>query len=139
MPVRPVEVAARSAAAASDTAEIARGTAIAWDHRAGAARAADIVVNATSVGMGGDDSLPIPAEALGREQVIVDLVYEPRATPLLATAAGAGCSDRRRIGMLVHQAALQGRAVERPARARRGDAGRGFVRVTARRSCPAWA
>ena len=38
---------------------------------------------------------------------MVDLVYEPLETPLLAAAAGAGRAAVSGLGMLVHQAALQ--------------------------------
>lgn len=70
-----------------------------------AVAAADLVVNATSVGMGGE-GLPVPAEALRAGQVVADLVYQPVQTPLLAAAAAAGCRAVDGVGMLVHQAAL---------------------------------
>jgi shikimate dehydrogenase len=102
-----VAVAARRADAASSAAEIARGDAVVWEDRIAAAETADIVVNATSVGMAGDASLPLPAEALRAAHVVVDLVYEPRETPLLAAARACGARAVGGIGMLVHQAALQ--------------------------------
>ena len=102
-----VAVAARRASAATTAAALARGAAIAWDDRADAVAGADIVVNATSVGMAGDASLPIPAEAMTSSQVIFDLVYEPRETPLLAAARARGAQVVDGLGMLVHQAALQ--------------------------------
>ena len=102
-----VQVAARRAGAAADAATLARGVVIDWDDRAAAASAADIVVNATPVGMAADSSLPLPAEVLGPNLVVVDLVYEPRETPLLAAARAAGARTVPGLGMLVHQAALQ--------------------------------
>jgi shikimate dehydrogenase len=99
-----VDVSARKPDAA---AAIGRNDVIRWDDRADAAAAADIVVNATSVGMGGDPELPIPAATIRKEQVVADLVYEPRETPLIAAARGAGAHAVGGIGMLVHQAALQ--------------------------------
>ncbi|MEZ5234851.1 MAG: hypothetical protein R2749_19430 [Acidimicrobiales bacterium] len=45
-----------------------------------AVRSADIVVNATSVGMGrpaSDGVLPCPAGLLHGDQVVADLVYQP--------------------------------------------------------------
>jgi shikimate dehydrogenase len=72
-------------------------------------RDADLVVNATSVGMGAgaDDrtSTPIAAEQLRAGQTVVDLVYQPLETPLLRLAAEAGARPVDGIGMLVHQAA----------------------------------
>jgi shikimate dehydrogenase len=93
---------------------------------------ADLVVNATPVGMEGGDASPItssdaipamsaPSTALdaagtvtaplgarlARGQLAVDLVYAPPVTPFLADAAAAGAATRNGLGMLVHQAALQ--------------------------------
>jgi shikimate dehydrogenase len=68
----------------------------------------DVVVNATSVGMGVDAArgeLPLPADRLRAGQVVVDLVYEPVATALLAAARSAGARPVDGVGMLVHQAA----------------------------------
>lgn len=72
---------------------------------------ADIVVNATSVGMGvppgaaGD--LPCAVELLRPEQVAVDLVYHPLRTAWLAAADAVGARAVDGLGMLIHQAALQ--------------------------------
>lgn len=68
--------------------------------------AADLVVNATSVGMGADD-LPLDAELLRPGQVVADLVYHPLDTALLRAAAERGCTVVDGLGMLVHQAVLQ--------------------------------
>lgn len=65
----------------------------------------DLVVNATSLGMGGDSRLPLDATLLGSGQVVVDLVYHPMVTPLLAAATRAGATPVGGLGMLVHQAA----------------------------------
>lgn len=70
---------------------------------------ADLVINATSVGMGAspDDrtSTVVGAERLGPGQTVVDLVYLPVETPLLRLAVAAGAQPVDGIGMLVHQAA----------------------------------
>ena len=68
------------------------------------------MVNATPVGMGGDPSCPVPADRLGAGQVVVDLVYQPIETPLLAAARARGAMPVNGIGMLVHQAAHAFRA-----------------------------
>lgn len=65
---------------------------------------ADLVVNATPVGMAGDDS-PLPGVDFGAGQLVVDLLYHPPQTPLLAHAEGMGASVANGLGMLVHQAA----------------------------------
>ncbi len=70
---------------------------------------AEVVVNATSIGMdgtGGAGTSPLPSRALRDGQVVVDLVYHPLATPLLRDAAAVGATAIDGIGMLVHQAAL---------------------------------
>ena len=67
---------------------------------------AEIVVNATSVGMGSDD-LPCDITRLRAGQVVADIVYHPRQTALLRAAAAAGCATVDGLGMLVQQAALQ--------------------------------
>ena len=69
-------------------------------------RNADIVVNATSIGMGSDD-LPCDPDALRAGQVVADIVYHPRDTALLRAARTAGATPVDGLGMLVHQAALQ--------------------------------
>lgn len=71
---------------------------------------ADLVVNATSVGMGASAAapgpMPIDPTSLRAGQVVVDLVYLPELTPLLAAAEAAGARAVGGLGMLVHQAAL---------------------------------
>lgn len=72
--------------------------------------AAQLLVNATSVGMGAAPGatgpLPCEASAIGASQVVVDLVYQPLITPLLALAGERGARPVDGLGMLVHQAAL---------------------------------
>ena len=71
---------------------------------------ADLVVNATSVGMGAaegsDGPVPLDPRLLGPAQTVVDLVYLPLETPLLRAAAACGARPVDGLGMLVHQAAL---------------------------------
>lgn len=71
-----------------------------------AAAEADIIVNATPLGMAGvaGGQLAVPAEHLGRGQVVVDLVYHPVHTPLLLAAREKGAIVVTGVGMLLHQA-----------------------------------
>ena len=76
------------------------------------AAAADLVVNATPIGMGGTPGdprdggpLPLDPASLRAGQVVVDLIYHPDTTPLLAAAAARGATAVNGLGMLVHQAA----------------------------------
>lgn len=69
----------------------------------------EIIVNATSVGMGGGPTpelLPIDTDVIGPDHVVVDIVYNPVQTPLLAAATGVGARTQGGVGMLIHQAAL---------------------------------
>ena len=68
--------------------------------------AADLVVNATSVGMGSQQS-PCDVGLLRSTQVVADLVYHPLETTLLRAARDCGAHAIDGLGMLVHQAVLQ--------------------------------
>lgn len=67
---------------------------------------ADLVVNATPVGMGESAALPLPVERLGPGQLVVDLIYHPPVTALVRAARSRGATALGGLGMLVHQAAL---------------------------------
>lgn len=70
----------------------------------------DLIVNATSVGMGarpgGVGPLPVDPAVIRPGHTVVDLVYQPVLTPFLAAAAERGARTIDGIGMLVHQAGL---------------------------------
>jgi shikimate dehydrogenase len=72
--------------------------------RAADAGDADLVVNATSIGMG-DGVAPLDPALLGPGQLVVDLVYHPAVTPLVAAARDRGATAVNGLGMLIHQAA----------------------------------
>ncbi len=68
---------------------------------------ADILVNATSVGMNpASDKSPIPAGLLTPRLVVFDIVYNPVATKLLQEAEVAGAKVISGIDMLAWQGAL---------------------------------
>lgn len=69
--------------------------------------AADVVVNATSLGMQDADPLPLRLEDLGNDHVVVDLIYRPLTTALLSGAAERGATTANGVAMLLHQAAIQ--------------------------------
>ena len=77
---------------------------------------ADLVVNASSVGMGVETGaasqadLPCDIELLGPTQIVADLVYHPLRTAWLVRADRVGARTIDGLGMLVHQAALQQQA-----------------------------
>lgn len=68
---------------------------------------ADLVVNATSVGMkGGPPGSPLPEGVrLRAGMTAYDLVYTPQATPFLRQARAAGAQAIGGLGMLVRQGA----------------------------------
>jgi shikimate dehydrogenase len=73
---------------------------------------ADIVVNATPIGMGevvplhGEPAMPVDPDRLAPGQLVADLVYNPLVTPLVAAARERGVGAVNGVGMLIHQAAL---------------------------------
>lgn len=66
----------------------------------------DILVNTTSVGLRSDES-PVPAEHLRPGSVVMDAVYDPETTRLLADARERGARPLGGKWMLVYQAAAQ--------------------------------
>lgn len=68
---------------------------------------AELIVNATPVGMGADSRLAFPVERLGPGHIVNDLIYHPEMTPVLAAAAERGCRTVGGLGMLLHQAGRQ--------------------------------
>lgn len=69
-----------------------------------AAEDAALVVHATPAGMNGTPSLAVALEALPKDAVVCDIVYNPLETPLLARARGLGLHTVDGLGMLMHQA-----------------------------------
>ncbi len=74
---------------------------------AGALEKADILVNATSVGMSpNDEETPVPASLLKPGIIVYDVVYNPVKTKLLRDAEAAGAETISGIDMLVWQGIL---------------------------------
>ena len=67
---------------------------------------ATILINATSVGMGTQET-PVDATRLHSALVVLDAVYHPLETTLLRDAKSAGAKTVDGLWMLVHQGALQ--------------------------------
>ncbi len=68
-------------------------------------RSAEIVVNATPVGMASKGGTPVPAQWLLPKHFVYDTIYAPAETELLREARERGCRVRNGIGMLVRQGA----------------------------------
>jgi shikimate dehydrogenase len=76
----------------------------AWDRWPDAAKDAGLLVNATSAGMTGAQSLDLPLEPLPVNAAVCDLVYNPLETDLLRRAQASGHRVIDGLGMLMYQA-----------------------------------
>ncbi|MFM9860452.1 shikimate dehydrogenase [Pseudoxanthobacter sp. M-2] len=73
---------------------------------AGDASMADIVVNATALGMKAGDALPLDLSGIRAEAVVAEVVMTPVETPILAEAARHGCRTVPGRAMLDEQMVL---------------------------------
>jgi shikimate dehydrogenase len=112
--VEPVIIVARNGAKAQRLAdELCQATGKTFvvrrlpDDLAELARGADLIINATSVGMVPHAAAsPWPEDVpLRREMIVYDLVYTPAETLFLRQARAAGARAIGGLGMLVHQGA----------------------------------
>ncbi len=74
-----------------------------WETRAAALGDAGILVNTTSLGMDKEPPLDLDLAALPTAAVVVDIVYVPLETGLLASARRLGHRVVDGLGMLLHQ------------------------------------
>ncbi len=78
-----------------------------FENLAAALAGADILINATSVGMSpNSEETPVPAQLLKPELVVFDIVYNPIRTRLLKEAEAAGARTIVGVDMLAWQGAL---------------------------------
>ncbi len=99
-----VHVANRTVERARDLADaVGEGTtAGGLDGLAGRLPDAELLVNATSVGMD-EDATPVPADGLHAGLAVLDAVYSPVETRLLRDAAAAGATTVDGAWMLLYQ------------------------------------
>lgn len=74
-----------------------------WADRDAALQGAGLLVNTTSLGMTGEPELEIDLDRLPQSAVVVDIVYVPLETALLAAARRRGHRTVDGLGMLLHQ------------------------------------
>lgn len=68
----------------------------------------DILVHATPVGMHPDtEKTPVPIDALKPDRIVMDIIYNPLETKLLAAAEDIGCRTIDGAAMFVYQGAAQ--------------------------------
>ena len=100
-----VTVTARRSEQAEEVAAVSGASTGPWDDRVALASGAGLIVNATPIGRD-DGAAPLPSDALGNGQTVVDLIYHPAETELVRIAAERGARAFNGTGMLLHQAAL---------------------------------
>jgi shikimate dehydrogenase len=104
-----VTVAARRPKEAADAAALAAGgEAVDLASVGSVVAGAAIVINATPIGMRGEDP-PFDTAVLGAQHLVVDTIY-PAETPLVVRAREQGARATNGLGMLVHQAAVSFRS-----------------------------
>lgn len=104
--IRGVAIAARRRDAAAALGRDHAIQAIDWEERAAAN--ADLLINATSVGMAPSvDETPMPEAGLQRFRVVADVVASPPETLLLALAARRGLTTVSGLQVAFHQALSQ--------------------------------
>lgn len=87
-----------------ENATKARLRSFAWSAWAEAMAGLALLLNATSAGMAGKQTLDVPLEPLARDAAVCDIVYNPLETQLLARARSRGHVVIDGLGMLMHQA-----------------------------------
>jgi shikimate dehydrogenase len=65
----------------------------------------NILINCSSAGMTGHDSLNIPLDSLPKNSCVYDLVYNPKETELVKWAKSLGHRSASGLGMLLYQGA----------------------------------
>ncbi|MBB2206270.1 shikimate dehydrogenase [Gluconacetobacter takamatsuzukensis] len=82
-------------------------TAIPWKGAVEVPGDVDIVINATSVGLGDKDAIPeIALDSLKKGHIVADVIPNPPRTHLLREAKARGCTPLDGLGMLVNQGVI---------------------------------
>lgn len=85
----------------------AKGIAQAWSEPLQIPDGADILVNATSIGLYPEGGMPpVDFTSLHPKSLVADVIVNPRDTPFLAKAKARGCKTIDGHGMLVNQAII---------------------------------
>jgi shikimate dehydrogenase len=86
----------------------ARADLVTWDHRYAVPEAADIAVNATSIGLYPDVAaqLDIEPDSLRPDLVVADVIPNPPRTALIRAAGDRGATTLDGLGMLVNQGVI---------------------------------
>jgi shikimate dehydrogenase len=76
-----------------------------WSELSEAFAESNLIVQTTTLGMAGTESPDWPIDACSADTIVVDVVYRPLETPLLAAARARGLKTVDGLGMLIHQGA----------------------------------
>ncbi len=68
---------------------------------------AEVIINATSIGLGdGAARVPLAVDTLESDMIVADVIFNPPETRLLRDAKARGCQTLDGLGMLVNQAVI---------------------------------
>jgi shikimate dehydrogenase len=82
-------------------------TFVRWEGEYAVPPEADVVINATSIGLGDAEArVPLNVATLESDMVVADVIFNPPETRLLRDAAARGCQTLDGLGMLVNQAVI---------------------------------
>ena len=81
------------------------GRALRWDDLERGFGAADLIIQATTLGMDGQPETEWPVANCRANAIVADIVYRPLRTPLLNAASARGLTTIDGLGMLIHQGA----------------------------------
>ncbi|MCP5535620.1 MAG: shikimate dehydrogenase [Akkermansiaceae bacterium] len=71
-----------------------------------AAGHADLIINATSLGLRATDSMPLPADCIQPHHLVYDMIYNPANTAMISHAKSMGARTANGASMLLHQGVL---------------------------------
>ena len=100
-----VGICNRTEAAAQELVDMVGNESFVVDQKA--IKSAELIINATSLGMNINDPMPFDVNLLEEGQRVVDLIYKPEKTVLLKEAEVKGLETLNGLGMLLYQAGEQ--------------------------------
>lgn len=71
-----------------------------------AAGHAELIINATSLGLRSIDPMPLPSGCIEPHHLVYDMIYNPPRTALISHANSVGARTANGLSMLLHQGAL---------------------------------
>ncbi|MEX0793648.1 MAG: shikimate dehydrogenase [Pirellulaceae bacterium] len=78
-----------------------------WEGKYALPEDADIVINATSIGLNDPSAMvPVAPTTFREGMVVADVIFNPPQTPFLTAATAAGCQTIDGLGMLVNQGVI---------------------------------